>query len=44
MEMPNGLHLFAVLDGHGGSEVAKVVSIKFPVILQSNKHFGEKNY
>lgn len=33
VQLPNGEFLFGVLDGHGGPEVAKVVSRKFPLIL-----------
>ena len=36
--IPN-IHLFGVLDGHGGSEVSAIVSKKFPEVLSNNARF-----
>lgn len=38
------IHLFAVFDGHGGSEVAKFCNAYFVKSLIKNKNFEDKNY
>ena len=38
------LSLFAVFDGHGGSEVAIFVRDEFPNELKKNPHFLYGNY
>lgn len=37
-------HLFAVFDGHGGSEVAKFCGKHFPTELKANENYQRKNY
>ena len=39
-----GHSLFAVFDGHGGSEVAKYCDRNFVQILQEDENFVAKNY
>lgn len=43
-EMEGSTHVFGVFDGHGGKEVAKVVSKQLVGFLRSNKHFKAKEY
>lgn len=38
------LALFAIFDGHGGPEVAKVAAKLFPNFLKSNEFFKKKDY
>ena len=39
-----GISLFAVFDGHGGSEVAKYCDQHFVPILMEEEEFARKNY
>lgn len=39
-----GVHLFAVFDGHGGSEVARFCEKHFVQSLLKNQNFIDKNY
>ena len=39
-----GLSLFAVFDGHGGSEVAKYCDKHFVAILKEDEDFMKQNY
>ena len=39
-----GVSLFAVFDGHGGSEVAKYCDRHFVKILQADENFAKQNY
>lgn len=43
-DIEKDIHLFAVFDGHGGSEVAKFCEKYFVKTLLENKNFKEKNY
>jgi len=43
-DIEKDIHLFAVFDGHGGSEVAKFCEKYFVKELIGNKNFKEKNY
>lgn len=40
----DGVHLFAVFDGHGGAEVAKFCELRFGEQLRKNKNFAEGRY
>lgn len=40
----NGVHFFAVFDGHGGAEVAKFCNKYFVDSLLVNQNFKEGNY
>lgn len=44
IDIEENIHLFAVFDGHGGSEVAKFCEKYFVETLLKNQHFKEKNY
>ena len=44
MEIEKDHHLFAVFDGHGGSEVAKFCEQYFVKHLLENKKYQERNY
>lgn len=43
-DIAKDIHLFAVFDGHGGSEVAKFCEKYFVDCLVKNPKFAEKNY
>lgn len=40
----NGASLFAVFDGHGGMEVAKLCERNFGPTLLANQHYKNRNY
>lgn len=44
LNIVEGVHLFAVFDGHGGSEVAKFCSKHFVDSILENENFKKKNY
>lgn len=44
MDIAPDVHLFAVFDGHGGSEVARFCEKHFVDTLVKSPHFKEKNY
>ena len=44
VEFVPGCSLFAVFDGHGGSEVAKYCDQHFVSILMEDEEFVKKNY
>lgn len=43
-DIVEGVHLFAVFDGHGGAEVAKYCGSHFVTELKQNKNFLDKKY
>jgi serine/threonine protein phosphatase PrpC len=43
-QVADGVHLFAVLDGHGGPEVAHYVAEVLPKEITLEPHFKLKNY
>lgn len=44
LNVKDGVHLFAVFDGHGGPEVAKFCALNFVPHLKQNKNFQEGKY
>lgn len=44
MDIGDGVGIFGVFDGHGGSEVAKFVQKHFVKEIKKNESFKRKNY
>jgi serine/threonine protein phosphatase PrpC len=44
LDFDEGMHLFAVFDGHGGAEVARFCERHFISELKEDKEYQAKNY